>query len=151
MRRAALTLAAVVLLTSVAVPAVAHPGRHDPEATPRVGVLIADHGEPPEYNADTYYSFREFFAHLIEMGFIPRWLTLVDTGTVLHDRLCAGCDEPRDHPELIDAWLRPHDGPAVSCPAPSACPPTTSSPAGPASASPTSTSTSACPSATSGS
>lgn len=114
--RFTLTLAAVALVAALGVPAAAHPGRPSEGTTPRVGVLVADHGEPPEYNADTYYSFREFFAHLIEMGFIPRWVTLLDAGTVLHDRLCPACDAPRADPELIDAWLRPHQRPAMFVP-----------------------------------
>src|SRR5688500_2515827 len=51
----------------------------------KVGVLLADHGEPPEYNEWTYESFREFFAHLIAMGVIPSWLTALETGTILYD------------------------------------------------------------------
>lgn len=108
--------AVVAVVAALAGAPVAAHDRGGP-AAPRVGVLIADHGEPPEYNADTYWSFREFFSHLIEMGFIPSWLTLVNGGTVLQDRGCHGCEQPRRDPELIDAWLRPHDGPAVFVPA----------------------------------
>lgn len=82
----------------------------------RVGVLLADHGEPPEYNGWTYESFREFFQHLIRMGLIPSWLTTLDSGTMLYDADCPACAEQRVSPRLIDAWLRPHDGPAVFVP-----------------------------------
>ena len=125
-RLAAIVLAAVTALGAVAIPAVqaqeAHDG-HPPStaaAAPpggRVGVLLADHGEPPEYNAWTYESFREFFSHLIAMGVVPRWLTALETGTILYDADCPACEEPSDSPRLVDAWLRPHDGPAAFVPA----------------------------------
>ena len=120
-------LAAAVLLVLgaglAAAPSVRADGDHEhgAEAIPatdgRVGVLLADHGEPPEYNEWTYESFREFFAHLIGMGIIPKWLTALETGTVLFDADCPACEEPSDSPRLIDAWLRPHDGPAAFVPA----------------------------------
>jgi len=80
---------------------------------PRVGVLIVDHGEPPEYNELTYWSFREFFDHLIEMGLIPSWIRALDEGTVLQDRGCFSCADPNVDAKFIDAWLHPQDGPAV--------------------------------------
>lgn len=88
-----------------------------PPSGPRVGVLLADHGEPPEYNADTYESFREFFEHLLEMEVVPSWLRHVDTGTVAYDLHCPACDEPSTDPQLVDAWLRRHEGPAAFVPA----------------------------------
>lgn len=90
------------------------PGGSGPKGT--IGVLLADHGEPPEYNAWTYESFREFFQHLIEMGVIPSWLEVLDTGTILYDADCPACTRPSASPRLIDAWLRPHAGPAVFVP-----------------------------------
>lgn len=122
-------LAAAVLLLLAAGLAVApgaraddhdHGGHGGGSSAPsggRVGVLLADHGEPPEYNQWTYESFREFFQHLIAMGIIPSWLTALETGTILYDADCPACDEPSDEPRLIDAWLRPHDGPAAFVPA----------------------------------
>ncbi|MFZ6005292.1 MAG: hypothetical protein ACOYXM_15310 [Actinomycetota bacterium] len=94
-----------------------HAGPEPPGVGGRVGVLLADHGEPPEYNQWTYESFREFFQHLIAMGIIPAWLTALETGTILYDADCPACTEPSDSPRLIDAWLRPHDGPAAFVPA----------------------------------
>jgi hypothetical protein len=91
-------------------------------AAPRTGVLIVDHGEPPEYNEDTYESFRAFFDHLIEMGLIPAWLKLLDTGTIVQDSGCFGCSEAAASPALVDAWLDPHEGPAVHVPASSSLP-----------------------------
>lgn len=88
-----------------------------PASTGRVGVLLADHGEPPEYNEWTYESFRDFFHHLMHMGVVPEWLRLIDTGTMLYDAGCPGCPEPRPNPRLVDAWLTPHHGPAVFVPA----------------------------------
>lgn len=102
--------AAVALIAGGPVPAAA---QAEPE---RIGLLIVDHGEPPEYNELTYWSFREFFEHLIEMGLIPSWLTLVDGGTVMADRTCYGCEQPSGAPELIDAWLKPYSGPAAFVP-----------------------------------
>lgn len=89
------------------------PAGAEPPAKGRVGLLIADHGEPPEYNQFTYWSFREFMRHLVEMGLIPFWLTVHDAGTILQDSTCYACDSPRTGPKLIDAWLRPHSGPAA--------------------------------------
>lgn len=78
------------------------------KSDPVVGVLLVDHGEPPEYNEDTYESFRQFFDHLIEMGLIPSWVKLLDSGTVTQDAGCFGCAQPSAQPELMDAWLDPH-------------------------------------------
>lgn len=93
-------VAAVLLVALAVAPAV----RADspPE---RVGVLLADE------------SFREFFQHLIAMGVIPRWLTALETWTILYDADCPACPSPSDSPRLVDARLRPHDGPAVFVPA----------------------------------
>lgn len=117
---AALALAAVVVTGAPL--ARAHNGEvHPPPAAPvgdgRIGVLLADHGEPPEYNADTYGSFREFFDHLLHMGVMPKWLRALETGTILTDADCPGCDTPSAEPRLVDAWLRAHDGPAAFVPA----------------------------------
>ena len=81
----------------------------------KVGLLVVDHGEPPEYNQFTYWSFREFFNHLIEMGLIPSWVKRIDNGTVVQDRNCYACDT-QETPHLIDAWLQPHDGPGIYVP-----------------------------------
>ena len=98
---------------------------------PRVGLLIVDHGEPPEYNELTYWSFREFFDHLIEMGLVPSWLRAIDEGTVLQDPSCFSCAEPSAEASFIDAWLRPHDGPAVYHPASDSLPAYYAVPGGP--------------------
>lgn len=124
-RRVLAAAVLVVLTAGLAIAPVAraegdhggHAGPEAPTAGGRVGVLLADHGEPPEYNQWTYESFREFFQHLIAMGIIPSWLTALETGTILYDADCPACAEPSDAPRLIDAWLRPHDGPAAFVPA----------------------------------
>lgn len=110
MRRALLIIASVLACTT---PAGAAEPAHDHDATPapvpagaRVGLLLADHGEPPVYNADTYWSFRDFVDGLMDAGVIPPQLRLLDTGTITHPY--AG--------SLVDAWLRPHDGPGVPVP-----------------------------------
>lgn len=119
-RRLALTLGAAALAVGAVTPAVAHEGPHDDPGEAggeRVGLLLADHGEPPVYDERTYESFREFFSHLIDMGLIPAWLAALDTGTILYDAACPACDEPSGSPRLVDAWLRPHEGPAAFVPA----------------------------------
>jgi hypothetical protein len=101
------------LLTALLSGALAAPGS---AAERPVGVLIADHGEPPVYNEDTYWSFRAFIDHLMTMGVIPSWLRAVDTGTILQDEGCYDCGEPSLDAHLIDAWLRTRDGPGVFVP-----------------------------------
>jgi plastocyanin len=81
-------------------PAAAAPGA-------RVGLLLADHGEPPVYDENTYWSFRDFVDGLMDAGVIPPYLRHVDGGTIAHEH--GG--------SLLDAWLRPHDGPAAPVPA----------------------------------
>lgn len=83
----------------------------------KVGVFLIDHGEPPEYNEDTYESFKEFFNHLIEMGLIPSWVKAIDSGTVTQDVDCFSCDQPDISADLMDAWLDPHPGPGIYIPA----------------------------------
>jgi hypothetical protein len=72
-------------------------------AAGRVGLLLADHGEPLVYDENTYWSFRGFVDGLMDAGVIPPYLRNVDTGTIAHQH----------HGTLLDAWLRPHD-PAVA-------------------------------------
>ncbi|HEX7165593.1 MAG TPA: hypothetical protein VF230_01300 [Acidimicrobiales bacterium] len=126
MRRWGVLVMCVFVAGVAAIPSVSagsgdeHAGHGSPATTragAKVGVLLADHGEPPEYNEWTYESFREFFSHLIAMGVIPSWLSSLETGTILYDADCPACGEARAAPRLIDAWLRPHDGPAVFVPA----------------------------------
>jgi hypothetical protein len=102
---------------AIALVAVMVPAASAQEGKERVGLLIVDHGEPPEYNELTYESFRRFFDHLIEMGLVPSWLKLLDTGTIVHDVGCYACDEPSTEPQLMDAWLDHHEGPATYVPA----------------------------------
>lgn len=101
------------------------------DQSPRVGLLVVDHGEPPAYNERTYESFREFFNHLIEMGLVPAWLKAIDTGTVMQDRNCYACTEISSSPDLMDAWLDPYDGPANYVPASDSLPGHYTIPGGP--------------------
>jgi len=80
--------------------------------TPRIGVILLDHGEPPEYNEHTYYSFWDFAYSLITMGMISEVVLRAKRGTILMDRNEIFATEPHPNPDLIDAWLRPHTGPA---------------------------------------
>jgi len=116
--RRSVAAAVAMLLLGAVVPAAAGEHHHDHgsgEGGGRIGVLIADHGEPPEYNEFTYWSFRKFFNHLIEMGLIPPSLKTVDNGTIHVDRDCYDCDV-RPDPVLMDAWLKPHEGPGTYVP-----------------------------------
>lgn len=97
----------------------------------RVGVLLADHGEPPEYNEWTYESFREFFAHLIAMGGHP---VVADHSGDGHHPLRRRLPGVRGTQRLAparDAWLRPHEGPAAFVPASDSLPAHYVSPGGP--------------------
>lgn len=62
---------------------------------------------------------------------MPFWLKLIDTGTIVQDANCYACSEPSAEPKLVDAWLKPHDGPAVHVPASSSLPAHYVLPAGP--------------------
>jgi hypothetical protein len=75
----------------------------------RIGVILLDHGEPPEYNEHTYYSFRNFAHSLVEMGMIPEVALRAKRGTILMDRNGIFAPEPTPNPDLIDAWLKPYD------------------------------------------
>jgi hypothetical protein len=137
-RPLAVLVAALTLLgVAAAATAQADDAHHSPPPAAgtapegRIGVLLADHGEPPEYNEWTYESFREFFGHLIEMGIIPAWLAALDNGTVLWDQGCPACPEASDDPRLVDAWLHHHDGPAVFVPASDSLPAHYEVPGGP--------------------
>lgn len=54
--------------------------------SPKIGVILLDHGEPPEYNEYTYNSFRNFAHSLIMMGMIPKVVLKAKRGTILMDR-----------------------------------------------------------------
>ncbi len=109
MRRIAIAGVVATLLAVI-------PGPRAVTAERPIGILIADHGEPPVYNEDTYESIRAFLDHLMSMGVIPSWLRYVDTGTILQDESCYDCEEPSLEARRIDAWLRPQNGPVVYAP-----------------------------------
>jgi protoheme ferro-lyase len=81
-----------------------------------IGIVLLDHGEPPEYNEHTYYSFRNFANSLIHMGFIPKIVLRFDRGTILQDSNKIFAEKQSSNPALIDAWLRPHKGPTYFIP-----------------------------------
>ena len=118
MTRLIATLLAFGALAAPAAAQVPHDhGEHDhgaqdapqkPSERPgRVGLLLADHGEPPVYDENTYWSFRDFVDGLMHAGVIPPYLRYVDGGTIAHEH----------HDTLLDAWLRPHPGPGAPVPA----------------------------------
>jgi len=82
----------------------------------KIGVLLLDHGEPPEYNKNTYYSFRDFANSLIDMRFIPRIVLRFDRGTILQNQKRIFAEDPSSSPELIDTWLDHYDGSAYFIP-----------------------------------
>jgi hypothetical protein len=82
----------------------------------RIGVILLDHGEPPEYNEHTYYSFRNFATSLITMGFIPKIVLKFDRGTILQECNKIYAETPSPNPNLIDAWLHPYNGSAYFIP-----------------------------------
>jgi hypothetical protein len=128
--RRAMAIMALVALTAALTTGTGSAAQEQ-RAGEKVGLLIVDHGEPPEYNELTYWSFRKFFDHLIEMGLVPSWLRAIDEGTVLQDKGCYSCPEASTEPDLIDAWLHPHEGPAVYHPASDSLPAYYAVPGGP--------------------
>ncbi|TET90715.1 MAG: hypothetical protein E3J35_05345 [Methanomassiliicoccales archaeon] len=76
----------------------------------KIGIMLLDHGEPPEYNEHTYYSFRDFATSLITMGFVPKIVLRFDRGTILQDKNKIYSEEPSPSPTLIDAKLHPYTG-----------------------------------------
>ncbi|RLF51734.1 MAG: hypothetical protein DRN19_02270 [Thermoplasmata archaeon] len=75
----------------------------------KIGVLMINHGEPAEYNSETYQDFKAFVKHMIDVGFMPKFLMSIDTGTIL-------MDEKNDHwvpfwkRSLVDAWGNKYNG-----------------------------------------
>ena len=76
----------------------------------KIGVVLLDHGEPPEYNEHTYYSFKNFATSLIDMGFIPKIVLRFDRGTILQDKNDIYAEKPSSNSALIDAQLHPYKG-----------------------------------------
>lgn len=78
----------------------------------KVGVLLRSHGEPVHYNETTYQSFADFIRNLFVVLGMEN-LLLVDQGTVLLDSAHPYEKGPRLDAKLMDAWTRPHPGPAL--------------------------------------
>ncbi len=76
-------------------------GTNGGKMTSRIGVLLLYHGEPPEYNEYTYYSFRNLAQSLILMGMIPKVVLRAKRGAILMDRNNIFAREPQPNPELI--------------------------------------------------
>jgi hypothetical protein len=76
----------------------------------RIGIVLLDHGEPPEYNMYTYYSFRNFTTSLIDMRIIPQFVLRFDRGTILQEQNNVFTEVPSSNPTLIDAWLHSYQG-----------------------------------------
>jgi hypothetical protein len=78
----------------------------------KVGVVLLDHGEPPEYNEHTYNSFRDFATSLIHMDFVPKIVLKFDKGTILQDSNDLYAENEPASPTLIDSKLKPYAGEA---------------------------------------
>lgn len=79
----------------------------------RIGVLVRNHGEPVEYNATTYESFKRFIDELWPYMGLPPELLLVDQGTYFIDEEHPWSDQVHAERRLVDAWVRPWGLPAL--------------------------------------
>ena len=73
-----------------------------------IGVILLDHGEPPEYNEQTYYSFRNFAQSLITIGIDSKGGSEGKARNNIDVRNNFFATKPHPTPDWIDAWLRPH-------------------------------------------
>jgi hypothetical protein len=88
----------------------------------RIGVLMIGFGEPEEYNADAYIGWENFILNYMSAGMrmmnmsfmypIVRDIMIpsMDAGTILVDRNDPFATEPKEDPDLIDAWTNPYAG-----------------------------------------
>ena len=80
--------------------------------TLKIGVILLDSCELSEYNEHISYSFRNFAQNLIMIGILPKVILRDKRRTILMDRNDIFVTKPYPTPDLIDAWLRFHPGPA---------------------------------------
>lgn len=81
----------------------------------KIGILMINYGEPTYYNATTYYYFKGFMKHMINVGILPKFLMFIDMGTLLIDIK----NDKRAPPwkrELMDAWENKYNGIAIYLP-----------------------------------
>lgn len=116
MRSLQCVVACVIVVPLLVIPASTPAGAYITENSPnKIGVLMINHGEPTCYNATTYYDFRAFMEHMINVGIVPQSLINIDTGTIL-------IDEKNEHwapfwkRSLIDAWGNKYKGFAIFVP-----------------------------------
>jgi len=76
----------------------------------KLGILLLDLGEPPEYDENTYYSFRDYAEALVDVGLVSKEFLVEDRGTVLMDRKSLNLGDDSKGSELLDAWLKPING-----------------------------------------
>jgi hypothetical protein len=72
-----------------------------------IGIMLLDLGEPPEYDENTYYSFRDYAKTLVDAGLVGKEFLEEDRGTVLMDRASLNLDNGSNGSEYLDAWLKP--------------------------------------------
>ncbi len=83
-------------------------------ATSKIGILLLDVGEPPEYNESTYSSFRDYIETLVDVGMVSREALKEDRGTVLRSKGSLGLDDGKGKKTMVDAWLNPFKGKFVT-------------------------------------
>ncbi|MEE9116624.1 MAG: ferrochelatase [Thermoplasmata archaeon] len=76
----------------------------------KIGILLLDLGEPPEYDEYTYYSFRDYAKTLVDIGLVSGEFLEEDRGTVLMNRESLNLDNGTNGSEYLDAWLKPVSG-----------------------------------------
>ncbi len=79
----------------------------------RVGLLVRSHGEPQEYNATTYESFKQFIRGIWPYTGLPAELLAVDAGTYYLDNAHPFSDAAHVDAQLVDAWLEAPPVPAA--------------------------------------
>jgi protoheme ferro-lyase len=79
-------------------------------STEKIGIMLLDLGEPPEYDEFTYYSFRDYAKTLVDVGLVNRKFLEEDRGTILMDKKSLNLENGADGSQLVDAWLNPISG-----------------------------------------
>lgn len=78
------------------------------ETSKKIGILLLDMGEPPEYDEHTYYSFRNYAETLVNVGIVDKKVLKEDKGTILQKKVnLFPSEEPSDR-AMVDAWLKEH-------------------------------------------
>jgi hypothetical protein len=91
-------------------------------AEEKVGLLMISFGEPEEYDEGAYEGWKNFILNymssgmrMMHMSFMyplvrDMMIPMMDAGTILVDKNDPFATEPKEDPELIDAWTDPYTG-----------------------------------------